>query len=480
MFLFIGGEGPQGAPSDHLFMATLAQREGALMVALEHRFYGESRPTNDMSVGNLKFLTSEQALGDLAHFTNYLKNPDASKSSPALHLKYSAADSKFVTFGGSYPGALSAWYKLKYPQTHMGAVASSAPVYAEYNYEQYAEVVGAALANPLLGGGPACYAAVEKSTTTLRALVTSTSPYGINADIPAALRPCNSSGSAAFSSELDLATYEASVFGNFQGVVQYNMEIPTAPTVAVVCGLMTNATIGAPLARLAAVNALLNPANPKAKVKKPVCVQSSFIQDSVAPLANVSFSAAGCNLTCNSMRQWIWQSCHEFGWFQTTSAPAKLHPFAAFTANNVKNAGRATCEGAFGLDGYTGPNVHWELDNYGGRDLAGANITMVNGNMDPWHALSIVNATNRFYDTCVLPDGSRPAPGSSGSDCPAQRVTQSETVVEIDGTAHCGDMYAPGMFAKKPFCPGPACHNDSASLDWAHVVIGKQVHKYLS
>ena len=111
MFLYIGGEGPQGAPSDHLYMATLAKKEGALMVALEHRFYGESRPTTDMSVGNLKFLTSEQALGDLAHFTNYLKDPDPAQSTPALHLKYSAAASKFVTFGGSYPGALSAWYK---------------------------------------------------------------------------------------------------------------------------------------------------------------------------------------------------------------------------------------------------------------------------------------------------------------------------------------------------------------------------------
>ena len=353
-------------------------------------------------------------------------------------------------------------------------------MYAEYNFEQYAEVVGAALAYAEIGGGQACYDAVAASTAALRALVTSTSPYGTAAGIPAALRPCNSSGSASFSSELDLATYEASVFGNFQGVVQYNMEQPAGPTVAGICAIMTNATLGAPLARLAAVQALLNPPDPKAKPVPPVCVQSSFVQDSIKPLTNATFSAPGCNLTCSSMRQWIWQSCHEFGWFQTTTAPAKLHPFSAFTANNVANAGRATCEGAFGLDGYTGPQVEWELDNYGGRNLAGANITMVNGNMDPWHALSIVNASNRFYDECVLPDGSRPAAGSSGSACPAQRVTRSETVVEIDGTAHCGDMYAPNMFAGKPFCPGPACHNDSASLVWAHGVIAGQVHAYLS
>ena len=68
MFVYIGGEGPQSAPSPRLFMATLAAETGALMVALEHRFFGESYPTPDMSDENLKYLTSNQALADLARF----------------------------------------------------------------------------------------------------------------------------------------------------------------------------------------------------------------------------------------------------------------------------------------------------------------------------------------------------------------------------------------------------------------------------
>ena len=61
VFLYIGGEGPQGPVSPTLFMHTLAQRHGALMLALEHRFYGESWPTPDMSNANLQYLSSEQA-----------------------------------------------------------------------------------------------------------------------------------------------------------------------------------------------------------------------------------------------------------------------------------------------------------------------------------------------------------------------------------------------------------------------------------
>ena len=50
--------------SPTLFMHTLAQRRRRLMLALEHRFYGESWPTPDMSNANLKYLSSEQALAD--------------------------------------------------------------------------------------------------------------------------------------------------------------------------------------------------------------------------------------------------------------------------------------------------------------------------------------------------------------------------------------------------------------------------------
>jgi hypothetical protein len=68
VFLLIGGEGPQSAPSSRLFMWSLAKEHGALMLSLEHRFYGESQPTEDMSNANLAYLTSAQALADMGRF----------------------------------------------------------------------------------------------------------------------------------------------------------------------------------------------------------------------------------------------------------------------------------------------------------------------------------------------------------------------------------------------------------------------------
>ena len=119
IFLYIGGEGPQAPTSPRLFMWTLAERHGALMLALEHRFYGESRPAADLSIESLALLTSTQALADLARFVSYVKAYDPSLppdrvSTPPLALRAAAGASPWLTFGGSYPGSLSTWLKLKY------------------------------------------------------------------------------------------------------------------------------------------------------------------------------------------------------------------------------------------------------------------------------------------------------------------------------------------------------------------------------
>ena len=41
------------------------------------------------------------------------------------------------TIGGSYPGAMSAWFKYKYPHMTIGALASSAVVNAILNFTEF-------------------------------------------------------------------------------------------------------------------------------------------------------------------------------------------------------------------------------------------------------------------------------------------------------------------------------------------------------
>lgn len=56
------------------------------------------------------------------------------------HAQMNAPNSHIVSFGGSYPGNLAAWFRLKYPHLTLGSVASSAPVRAVMDFHAYMEV----------------------------------------------------------------------------------------------------------------------------------------------------------------------------------------------------------------------------------------------------------------------------------------------------------------------------------------------------
>ena len=127
VFLCIGGEGP---PLSALVVVTgeyhcgwmviLAQRHRALIVAIEHRFYGPSQPAPDLSTQYLsKYLSSQQALADIVAFRSYVSS------------LYGMTHNKWVTFGGSYPGMLAAWSRSKFPHLFHAAVSSSAPIHAK-------------------------------------------------------------------------------------------------------------------------------------------------------------------------------------------------------------------------------------------------------------------------------------------------------------------------------------------------------------
>jgi thymus-specific serine protease len=308
------------------------------MISLEHRFYGESQPTNDMSVENLRYLSSEQALADLASFITYMKTwspGDFPMTTPPIHLSADLGNGPWVSFGGSYPGSLATWLKSSNPAIVQGTVGSSAPVFSIYDFSQYAQVlifdvltlngqsrfsmcvwlqvVGAALNSTLVGGSQACFDAVAASTTELRARIMATSPLGSDPTLPPALRPCGGKiGGAAGTpaTELaDLSTYEGAIFGNFQGTVQYNLE-GRPPYVSDLCDIMAPGGVASarPLEALANVTSLF-------AFTESLCVPSNFLEDYIgaSQLNQVKFSGPHCGYNCTSNRQWIYQSCNEFG-----------------------------------------------------------------------------------------------------------------------------------------------------------------------
>ncbi|KEH24168.1 lysosomal pro-X carboxypeptidase-like protein [Medicago truncatula] len=123
IFVYTGNEGNiEWFTQNTGFMFEQAPYFNALLVFIEHRFYGKSIPFGGKkkvayaNSSTLGYLSSAQALADYATLIIDLKK------------NLSATESPVVVFGGSYGGMLAAWFRMKYPHVAIGALASSAPI----------------------------------------------------------------------------------------------------------------------------------------------------------------------------------------------------------------------------------------------------------------------------------------------------------------------------------------------------------------
>eukprot|EP00595_Chromulina_sp_UTEXLB2642_P003512 CAMPEP_0196765018 /NCGR_PEP_ID=MMETSP1095-20130614/7400_1 /TAXON_ID=96789 ORGANISM="Chromulina nebulosa, Strain UTEXLB2642" /NCGR_SAMPLE_ID=MMETSP1095 /ASSEMBLY_ACC=CAM_ASM_000446 /LENGTH=208 /DNA_ID=CAMNT_0042122173 /DNA_START=1226 /DNA_END=1849 /DNA_ORIENTATION=+ len=122
-----------GAPGGYI--SYLGQQYNALLVQLEHRFYGESIPNDNVFTENYKYLSVEQALADLASFTDWFT------------IEYQTKNAPWFVFGGSYPGALASWYRTAYPDHSAGSLSSSGVTNCIIDYYGFDQQVSAAIGN---------------------------------------------------------------------------------------------------------------------------------------------------------------------------------------------------------------------------------------------------------------------------------------------------------------------------------------------
>eukprot|EP01029_Cantina_marsupialis_P008385 TRINITY_DN19866_c0_g1_i1.p1 TRINITY_DN19866_c0_g1~~TRINITY_DN19866_c0_g1_i1.p1 ORF type:complete len:512 (+),score=176.99 TRINITY_DN19866_c0_g1_i1:54-1589(+) len=154
VFLHLCGEYTcKGVREDRSFPMELAAEHGALVVSVEHRFFGDSMPLPDWSVENLKYHNSRQGLADFAQFVEFYQTE--------INTTYKKTTmNKFFVIGGSYPGAMSAWMRLKYPHLVMASHAASGVVHAIAAYHQFDTQIAVA-------AGTECANVLRKLTTDL-------------------------------------------------------------------------------------------------------------------------------------------------------------------------------------------------------------------------------------------------------------------------------------------------------------------------
>ena len=384
VFFYIEGEGA-GSPysvvnGEHV---VLAQQYGALIVSLEHRFYGASIPTSDYTTQNMYYLSSHQAIADIAAFiTLYLK--------PTFNL---TLKNKFVTFGGSYPGALSAWARLRLPHIVHTALSTSSPVEAMIDFTGYNSVVADSLSYPLVGGSDQCLQSMTQAFEAIDAAFTG--PITEKHAMATKLMSCTSLDGV--NDTMWAASNYASII---MGVVQYNID-GSGLDIRTVCQKMTQSGV-APIDAFAQVVQLQ---------QGTTCLDNSY-DDYVAQLNNtVATPGGGLGL-----RQWTWQTCVEFAYYQTCEPDTMRCPFSRLM---TLESSYKQCQDGFGAVISNEVNDYGvSQSNYllGGNQIKGTRIIFANGDVDPWHYLSVYNQTNM--------DPRQPA-------------------VFIQGTAHCRNMYTP-------------------------------------
>lgn len=152
--LEIGGEGeisgaPGGTAEKPDVLGRIAQKHGATIYQLEHRFYGRSHPfpqggRYDTSAENLRYLTSRQAIGDLLSFMDWVEERTCAPGERVPGKPCLA----WVVVGGSYPGALAGWITEHHPSRFVAGLSSSGVVDARYENPDFDTHTLAAAGSP--------------------------------------------------------------------------------------------------------------------------------------------------------------------------------------------------------------------------------------------------------------------------------------------------------------------------------------------
>ena len=530
VFLCVGGEGPgfdadvvvTGGP--HCASAVglarslfLKKKGGALLVALEHRFYGKSQPTGDLTVESLQYLTSDQALADAARFVGEvaaafgLAGTQTDTAEPRTAVSFLVGKNnnrnprvifpRVVAFGGSYPGMLAGWLRMRYPHLVVAAVASSAPVRASLAMPGYDAVVGEALAEPDVGGSETCLWVVARAFGEVARLMLERDG---RRRLETMFNVCSLRASSRREPPLEWEENRAEFLAALTEIFPAQSNDPAcdhaanaACDIRGACAIMTNLS-SSPSSGSIRIDGSFSGASATDRIRsgtqKKRNPTSSYDDDAslrnLARVARAAFGKDACvdadhaanlaflNVTTlpadwrayDGDRAWFWQTCVEFGFYQTCDddrCPFFSHPSRRRDANanafggdgGLKNETNVLsldffaepCASLFGLDLGTVvfPAAKRSNGKTGGVTPGGSRVMYPSGSVDPWRANSFT------------PDLAGSIPHRS-----EKAVSRTLPSLMVQGASHHAWTH-------------PARDTDQASVVMARESIAAQVEKWL-
>lgn len=307
------------------------------------------------------------------------------------------SNNRWIAFGGSYPGSLAAWLREKYPHLVYGSISTSGPLLAKIDFYEYFEVVRDSLSTYK---GCDCVTKVQQAIQQVDVLLKHMIGQRTLNEKFLLCDPVEKS----IENPRDIANLFEGLAGDFAGVVQYNKDNRDGNHITIddVCGVMCNQTIGVPVTRLAEVNKMI------LKESKQDCFDYKY-DKMIDEMKNISWDSE----VSEGGRQWTYQTCTEFGFYQTSDKPNFLFGDKFPADFFVKQ-----CTDIYG-DSFNFDALNGGIDRtniiYGALKPETSNVLYIHGSIDPWHALGLTE-TNK---------------------------NQLQPTIYIQGTAHCANMYEP-------------------------------------
>jgi len=347
VFLCVGGEGP---PLDDSVVTAsvhcndaveLLEEFQGLMFAIQHRFYGcqdtkggcPNRNISSITAQDLQVQSSRQAIQDLATFHEY--------ASKQFNI---SSEAKWILFGGSYPGMLAAFTRLKFPHLFHAAVSSSAPVQAQFEMREYNDIVSDAYTQSSVGGFPECrdrikdghakigeYLKTQDGRTKLEEMFKFSQGY--------------------------LDSHDAQVEFTGSGVANFPAQSNDPNCEAPVCNI------------------------------GKICQHMISIDEPLDALILLRQKQQDFKETASGMDLWLWQVCTEFGFLQTCEVGSQC----MFTQGLLLTADLFRPCKAWGFDeSFTKAAIERSNLDFGGHNLLSSRILWANGSVDPWKGLSVL------------------------------------------------------------------------------------------
>jgi len=354
IFLFLAGEWEiTEYRLQNSFMEEMSRELSCYMFYLEHRYYGKSYPTENVSDENLRYLTVEQALADAAHFIEYIKS---SAVTPG------AQNSPVIAIGGQYSGSLAAWLRQQYPHLVAGAWASSAPVFAVYDQLQYKELSGAVYRHV---GGNECYENIERGFAQMEQLMAN----GGRDALKEMFHLCND-----IEDQLDVQIFFSAMSEVFSLLAQFDQ----ITHVSGVCELLASGAHGSDAEAIAAVIVYLIEEIGDGEE----CIDIDY-QDAIELERQTEWD--------NPFDQWgarqlSYQLCTQLGWYH--SSTSNMQPYGSSFPASFRHQACGDVFDFYSRD-LAVDNIARFNNVRGGTNLGATNVLYVHGQLDPTRTVGV-------------------------------------------------------------------------------------------